>query len=107
MLTHRSSPPHLRAEFKFIYKDLADLGIQHGDIRHANILHAPNGRDALPGLISRYGKRTYKWCTTDFENSEKSNWPGRSSLLTPYVFGDFRGILEGLPQNFILEPWDT
>jgi len=108
----------LEREFYNMYKDLCVLGIEHQDIRHANILHAPTGPNALPGRPSPYLERTTgkevvsQWRLIDFELSKKSNymlyWKGhpREAVQDPPGFDWVVAILEGLPLGYIVEPWE-
>ena len=57
-----------------MYKHLARLGVVHIDIRHANILMAPECPQGWPTLLSPFTKRPYRYRLIDFVEARKADW---------------------------------
>ncbi|KAL4245683.1 hypothetical protein ABKN59_009515 [Abortiporus biennis] len=95
-----SFPPSLVQDLRDITSDFVELGIEHQDLRWANILSA----GTLPSLPSPFTKRTYGWRFVDFDLAVKTD----SDL--PVLRGFYRGyldrVLDNVPRGFIVEPWD-
>ena len=84
-----------------MYGHLALLGIDHVDIRHANILYAPECPPGWPTLISPFSGNIYNWRLIDFEASRKTNWDLRG--WSAYHESWVERLLEGLPQGYVLD----
>ncbi|KAJ3558712.1 hypothetical protein NM688_g756 [Phlebia brevispora] len=91
-------------EIMDMYSDLAHLGVDHCDIRWANILYALPSPPSFPSLPSPYSGKTYRWRLVDFDNAQKTNQDLRRfhSYHKCYV----GRLLEMLPTGYIVEPWE-
>ena len=56
-----------------MYHHLALLGVDHDDIRHANILYAPDCPPGWPSLVSPFSGNAYRWRLIDFEHAQETN----------------------------------
>ena len=83
---------------------LVTLGVDHIDIRHANILEIPPCPPGWPTLISPISKRPYHFRIIDFDNSRKTNRPRKEFAL--YYRSYVETLLDGLKLGYIVEPWD-
>ncbi|CAL1706344.1 unnamed protein product [Somion occarium] len=98
-------PAGIQEELETIYSDLAQLGVDHCDIRYYNMLSAPSPANSpLPSLPSPFTQRTYGWRLIDFDNACKSN-------MNPMVFYGYHHdviarLVYNLPWGVIFEPWD-
>ncbi|KAJ3558714.1 hypothetical protein NM688_g754 [Phlebia brevispora] len=91
-------------EIMDMYSDLAHLGIDHTDIRWANILYAQPSPPGFPSLPSPYTGKTYRWRLIDFDNALKSN----DTLQGFYTYHEsyVERLLGLLPSGYIVEPWE-
>ena len=87
-----------------MYLHLSDLGIEHTDIRHANILYAPESPPGFPGLPSPFTGKTYRWRLIDFSSSYKTNETVEHMQECYEDYVDRLLLL--LPQGYIIEPWE-
>ncbi|KAF7795798.1 hypothetical protein EIP86_006965 [Pleurotus ostreatoroseus] len=97
-------PVELDIELLEMYSHLSLLGIDHVDIRHANILEAPLCPPGWPGLVSPRTNYGYRYRFIDFDNSLKTDRP-------MYVFNTYyrqyvHRLLGGLPLGYVIEPWE-
>lgn len=83
------------------YNDMARLGIMHGDVRWRNILNVPltSQRSICPNH-----KRIHQWYPIDFDLAEKCN--GRLDYLNEANEKDVGRLLDALPYNCVVEPWE-
>jgi len=87
-----------------MYGEIAELGVDHRDIRYSNILAAPQGPTTLPSLPSPFTGRIYTHRMIDIESCEKTNegaW-----MLTAWQGSWVDNIVDNLPDGCIIEPWD-
>jgi len=87
-----------------MFGENAELGVDHRDIRYANILAAPEGPTTLPTLPSPFTGRTYKHRIIDLEQCEKTN--GETWRLTALQASWVDPIVENIPDGTIVEPWE-
>ena len=80
------------------------LGVNVGDIRHANILPAAEGPTSLPALPSPFTGRTYPYRIIDLELSEKTN--GNAECVDVWQRGAIRRIVDYIPYGGVIEPWE-
>ena len=80
------------------------LGVNVGDIRHANILAAAEGPRTLPALPSPFTGRTYPYRFIDLELSEKTNGPAK--FIHGWQRDWIRRIVINIPYGEIIEPWE-
>lgn len=87
-----------------MYSHLSELGVDHVDIRYANILEAPVCPPGWPSLISPMTKQPYRFRIVDFDNARKTN---RSTQMSArYNYDYVVRLLDGLQLGYIIEPWD-
>ena len=97
--------PFVRSEEVLeMYSDLAQLGMDHVDIRYANILYAPSAPPGLPSLPSPYTGKTYRWRLIDFGNSHKTNQDLERFQI--YHYGYVERLFRLLPTGWVIEPWE-
>ncbi|CAL1698791.1 unnamed protein product [Somion occarium] len=99
-----SLPKGFRKEIFGLYHDIAELGIDHVDIRWQNILSVGNSPSALPSLPSPFTGRTFKWRLVDFDRSYKTNRTPAFSY--GYHIGILSALLDGIPYGDAMEPWE-
>ncbi len=87
-----------------MYSHLSRLGIDHIDIRHANILEAPLCPPGWPCLVSPVTNMAYRYRLVDFDNSRKTDRP--LHVFNLYYEQYVKRILVGLPLGYIIEPWE-
>lgn len=87
-----------------MYTHLALLGIDHVDIRYANILQAPESPPGWPSLVSPHSHAPYRWRLVDFERSRKTNRNLEKSIF--HAKGWLSRVLDNLPFGDIVEPWE-
>ena len=87
-----------------MYTHLAILGIDHVDIRHANILYAPESPPGWPGLYSPFCGRSYRWRLIDFERARKTNW--NPQAWSKYHRDWVSRLINGLPLGYTFEITD-
>ncbi|KAF9505058.1 hypothetical protein BS47DRAFT_1354444 [Hydnum rufescens UP504] len=87
-----------------MYGEIAQLGVDHRDIRYSNMLAAPQGPATLPSLPSPFTGRIYTHRMIDIESCEKTN--GEPSILTDWAASWIHSIVRNLPDGCIIEPWD-
>ena len=83
---------------------LVTLGVDHIDIRHANILEAPQGPPGWPSLASPFVSAAYRYRLVDFELARKTNrdlW-----IFEQYSKSWVDRLLNALPLGYVLETWD-
>ena len=95
---------HISIELAEMYSHLSHLGVDHVDIRHANILEAPLSPPGWPSLVSPQTNYAYRYRLIDFDNATKTNRP-------PYAFQEYYGqyinrLMQGLPLGYVFEPWE-
>ncbi|KAL4242369.1 hypothetical protein ABKN59_012019 [Abortiporus biennis] len=95
-----SFPPSLVQDLRDIASDLAELGIEHDDIRWNNILSA----GTLPSLPSPFTKRTYGWRFIDFDLAVKTNKELEDVERGYQDYLDL--IVNNIPFGCIVEPWE-
>ena len=86
-----------------MYSHLAELGVDHVDIRHANILEAPVCPPGWPSLVSPMTGHPYRFRIVDFDNSRKTNLS--LQVFAAYHRGYVVRMLDGLMLGYIIEPW--
>ncbi|KAF9505046.1 hypothetical protein BS47DRAFT_580813 [Hydnum rufescens UP504] len=87
-----------------MYGEIAELGVDHRDIRYSNMLAAPQGPTILPSVPSPFTGRIYTHRMIDIESCEKTN--GEAWLLTDWQASWVHSIVNNLPDGCIIEPWD-
>ena len=87
-----------------MYDHLAMLGVDHNDIRHPNILCAPECPPGWPGRVSPWTKKGYRWRLVDFEVSQKTNWD--LDVFCRYHEDWVARLLDNLPEGRVLEMTD-
>ncbi|KAJ3535025.1 hypothetical protein NM688_g7038 [Phlebia brevispora] len=98
-------PEDLTAEIVDMYRHFGQFGIDHIDIRYANILEAPECPPGWPSLMSPLTHNAYRYRLIDFGNSRKTN---RALEFFPsYYFGYVNRLLNGLTGGYIVEPWEV
>ncbi|KAJ3552226.1 hypothetical protein NM688_g4265 [Phlebia brevispora] len=97
-------PPNTLHEILDVYTHLATLGIDHVDIRYANMRYAPQCPPGWPSLISPYTGLPYRWRLIDFEKAKKTN--RRIDAFEVYHQQWVSRILDNLPFGDVVEPWD-
>ena len=81
------------------------LGVDHVDIRHANILLAPVEAPGWPSRRSPFSKIAYRFRIIDFESARKTNRD--LGIFETYYNGWVTRLLRGLQMGCIYEPWDV
>ncbi|KAF9505053.1 hypothetical protein BS47DRAFT_1368364 [Hydnum rufescens UP504] len=84
-----------------MYGEIAELGVDHRDIRHSNILAAPQGPTTLPSLPSPFTGRIYTHRMIDIESCEKTN--GETWFLTACQASWVEGIVKYLPTGGMVD----
>ncbi|CAL1706348.1 unnamed protein product [Somion occarium] len=97
-------PAGIQGTLEALYADLAQLGVDHCDIRYYNILQAPGPDNPLPSLPSPFTQRIHRWRLISFDEACKSN-------MSPMVFYGYHHdllarLVYNLPWGEIYEPWD-
>ncbi|CAL1698792.1 unnamed protein product [Somion occarium] len=87
-----------------LYHDIAELGVDHVDIRWQNILSVPRSPSTLPSLPSPFTGRKYKWRLVDFDRSYKTNRTAAHSYC--YHVEYLSALLNGIPYGDAMEPWE-
>ncbi|KII84862.1 hypothetical protein PLICRDRAFT_344255 [Plicaturopsis crispa FD-325 SS-3] len=98
------TPDGAREDMYDMYSDMAELGINHNDIRWQNFLRAPASPPGLPSLPSPYKHRTYAWRAIDFDNSEKNDYQFVDNEI--YFAFAMRRIFYNIPFGYVVEPWE-
>ncbi|KAJ3535022.1 hypothetical protein NM688_g7036 [Phlebia brevispora] len=97
-------PVDIEAEVLDMYNHLVELGIDHTDIRHANILEAPICPPGWPSLMSPLTNNAYRYRLVDFDNACKTN---RALEFFPGYYQDYvRRLMRGLRMGYVFEPWE-
>lgn len=93
-----------RGDIWNIFEDMAQLGIQQMDLRHSNLLFAPDFPSALPSNICSYHNRTHQYRVIDFDSARKVNF---TSEQLYYENSAILGrLLEMMSAGVIVEPWE-
>ena len=87
-----------------MYTHLMILGIDHVDIRYANILLAPVAAPGWPSLRSPFSHTSYRFRIIDFESARKTN--RCFAFFENYHERWLSRLLRGLRLGYIFEPWD-
>lgn len=87
-----------------MYTHLAMLGIDHVDIRHANILEAPIYPPGWPSRVSPLSGIHYRFRLVDFERARKTNRGADS--FNYYHESWVKRLLNNLPAGYVMEMWD-
>ncbi|KAJ3535023.1 hypothetical protein NM688_g7037 [Phlebia brevispora] len=96
-------PDDIQGEILNMYSHLVQLGVDHVDIRYANILEAPVCPPGWPSLMSPLTNNAYRYRLVDFGNSCKTNRAVK--LFSVYYRSYVRRLLNGLKMGYIIEPW--
>lgn len=83
---------------------MAELGIDHNDIRYANILGCSDAPNSAESLRSPYKQRHYGWRVVDFDKSLKVDSTHEAIMLGADAHLD--PLFEHLPSGCVVEPWE-
>ncbi|OBZ78128.1 hypothetical protein A0H81_02285 [Grifola frondosa] len=91
------------ADIYEVYEDLGFMGIEHADVRYANILMRPKSPLALPGLKCPFHDVVHYYRVVDFDRATKlffnmKGYRARSNLNLGILF-------DGIARGRIIEPW--
>ncbi|OBZ72485.1 hypothetical protein A0H81_07410 [Grifola frondosa] len=87
------------------FHDLSHMGVEHRDIRYANILCAPLAPPGFRGAKCPYHKRMHKFRIIDFDRWVKSDYNMEGHERTTVC--SMGGLLEGISKGYKVEPWAT
>ncbi|OBZ77296.1 hypothetical protein A0H81_02063 [Grifola frondosa] len=93
------------ADMYEVYEDLGFMGVDHADVRYANILKRPKLKSsrALPTLKCPYHNVVHHYRVVDFDRATKTDFTMRG--YNARTATDLGMLFEGIAHGGIIEPW--
>lgn len=87
-----------------LHEDLGNLGIKHNDIRHKNILFAPEAPLQILDSICPKHQKNHLYRIVDFDQANKSN--STEKTLTLKAYDILLGLWAAMKEGYTIEPED-
>ncbi|OBZ77293.1 hypothetical protein A0H81_02064 [Grifola frondosa] len=91
------------ADIYEVYEDLGFTGVDHADVRYANILMRPKSSRALPTLKCPFHNVVHHYRVVDFDRATKTDFTMEGYNSRTEL--DLGMLFEGIVRGRIIEPW--